>query len=122
MCFIGPPVFINKTQIVQYAREGHQHDLTVYVYSVSNITCLAASTMYGYSFPFTVIMEPLLTSTEFHGQTIIIHGLKVVFSLQTLSRLDFQMYMVTLCNIYGNRSIHVELRRQGINLQILDNT
>lgn len=62
-------------------------------------------------------MEPIITSTEFHEQTIRIHGLKVVLNLKTLSRLDFQMFMVTLCNRYGNRSIHVELRRQGINLQ-----
>lgn len=115
MCFVGPPVFINKTQIVQYGNEGYQHDLTVYVYSVSNITCSAASNLYGYSFPYTVIMEPIITLTEFHGQTIKIHVLKVVFSFQTLSRLDSQMYMVTLCNTYGNRSIHVELGHQGIN-------
>ncbi|CAC5424669.1 unnamed protein product [Mytilus coruscus] len=115
----GPPVFMKKSQIVQYGKEGYQHDLIVYVYSDSNITCSVVSNLYRYSFPHHVRTELILTSANFHGTTITLDGRQVVFSFPKLSRLDFQMYMVTLCNRYGNNSIHVELRRKGMNLRIL---
>lgn len=107
---------MKNTKKVQFGKEDYQNELTIYVYSVSNITCLVVSNLYGYPFSYTVRVDPILTIAEFYGTTIRLNGMQVVFSLPKLIGLHSQVYMVTVCNIYGNNTFDVEFKCKGINV------
>lgn len=113
----GPPVFVNSNHEIHFGTEGYHMNLNVHVYSLSNITCSILSNLYLQQTSYTVQIRSISTRAFLLGKNIRLHGYQVLFTFQKLTKLHFQTYMVTVCNMYGNNSFHGELKRKGMQFQ-----
>ncbi|VDI46054.1 Hypothetical predicted protein [Mytilus galloprovincialis] len=105
----GTPRFVKDNTNKQYGIEGHQLDVKVKLYSLSNITCQLIESKGDLRMTPSVQINHVNVSAYFHGKNVKVPGLEVMFRFSELSKTDFKEYVVTVCNEFGNSSLTLEL-------------
>ncbi|XP_071148042.1 kin of IRRE-like protein 1 [Mytilus edulis] len=108
----GPPVIVHENSPKQYALTGQQVIIKLNVLSYSDIICKAISKVNGMlepTDPSRITIEPVKVMDVFHGENVSVNGLKIAFYFTKLTSSHFQMYNITVCNMFGNQSYVVKL-------------
>ncbi|VDI48726.1 Hypothetical predicted protein [Mytilus galloprovincialis] len=112
LVFDGPPVFAPDNKQLQYGEIGKPIEISVKVYTTSNITCHYMNAIGSVS-PLESIRnissKIVLMRIYFHGVYITVNGIEVTFHLANLHH--FQTFNVTVCINRSTSSFIVEVRQ-----------
>ncbi|CAC5368465.1 unnamed protein product [Mytilus coruscus] len=108
----GPPVFVKQNMPIQYSATGKGMTMRVYILSYSKIICQvikALNNREDENYIHVTYIRPLKVGEMFHGQNIVVNGIEMMFVFERLEQKHYQMYKITVCNKFGNRSYTVHL-------------
>lgn len=105
----GPPIFIADNMPLQYHDEKGPKVIMVNVVNVSVLTCTICNiATQGYDPMVTVTskINHVISWDLVYGKKIKVNGTKISFSIYNG---NFNRYVVTVCDRFGNNSYQVEL-------------
>lgn len=110
----GPPVFVADNKNLQYGEIGKPINISVKVYSTSEINCLHLNAIGSLNIK-DIFKKSVPLTMSFHGVNITANGIEVTFHVAKLQ--SFQWFNITVCNNYSMNNFILEVRQTGKNMK-----
>ncbi|XP_076089159.1 uncharacterized protein LOC143059530 [Mytilus galloprovincialis] len=104
----GPPVFVADNKNLQYGEMGKPMNISVKVYSTSEINCLHLNAIGSLNIK-DIFKKSVPLTMSFHGVNITANGIEVTFRVAKLQ--SFQWFNITVCNNYSMNNFILEVRQ-----------
>lgn len=102
------PVFLDG-DIIRYAKVGETVDISAVVYNRDNVTKVEIQSE-GNMLKLKINITYVKLRKIFYGSNVTLNASLVLFQLDMMSRKDFMIYFLELCNLYGCRDIKIDIR------------
>lgn len=90
--------------------------MKLYVLSYSKVKCQVIKALNKRAEEIQIhetYIRPLKVEDMYHGQNITVSGIEMIFVFDRLEQKNCQLYKITVCNEFGNRSYTVNLVSTG---------
>lgn len=109
-------MIVDENSQTPYEVREQQTILKLNVLSYSDISCTHIRKLHNQKSPIDNMRITIASAKikgVFHGKNVSVNGFEVVFHFTKLRKYNFQLYTITVCNVFGNQSYMVELHSFG---------